>query len=84
MSEIRVHTESGSIYILNQKELTWDRERMRPDGFSLFPVRTKGGKLNSFPEKINIGEPLVLLGPPLTPGTTVRMIETSPIVKVES
>jgi hypothetical protein len=82
MSELRVKTESGSTYILNQVQMTWDRERNSPEWESPFPVRTKGGTLMEFPEVV-VGQPLRLFGPSLTPGGTFRMIETSLVVGVE-
>ena len=81
MTELRVKTESGSTYILNQVQMTWDRERNVPDLASPYPVRTKGGTLMEFP-KVVVGQPLRLFGPSLTPGGAFRMIETSPVVEV--
>ena len=81
MSELRVKTESGSTYILNQVQMTWDRERKAPD-LSMFPMRTKGGTLMEFP-KVVVGQPLRMFGPSLTPGGAFRMIETSLVVGFE-
>ena len=82
MNEIRVKTESGSTYILNPTQMTWDRERNVPELELVYPVRTKGGTLMKFPE-VAVGKPLRMFGPSLTPGGTFRMIETSLVVSVE-
>ena len=82
LRELRVKNESGSTYILNPTKMTWDRERQSPDPESPFPVRTKGGKLNVFPTP-KVGQSMIMAGPSLTPGGTVRLIETSLVLEVE-
>ena len=76
-----VKTESGSTYVIDRAKMTWDRMRTLPND-SILPVRTKGGTLNTLP-MVELGKPLILIGPSLTPGGLFRMIETSPIISIK-
>lgn len=83
--KIAVKTQSGSTYVLNQKNMTWERARDKPyeglyDGFQDH-VRTQGGSLISWPT-IVVGKPMDILGPPLTLDTTVRLISTTPVTEI--
>lgn len=83
--KVMVKTESGSTYLLDDERMTWSRLRERPyEGFYegwKDTVRTQEGPLNAWPS-IMVGEPLNLIGPPLSEGTNVRLISTSPVVEI--
>lgn len=82
--ELRVETESGSIYILNQANMTWERVKyIQQNADPFFPVRTAGGELTTWPE-VEVGKELELVGPPLNPAATFRYIKTSPVIRVEN
>lgn len=74
---MRVHTESGSVYEISEEEKRWKRlEGVTTD------LRTEGGFYQdcSLP---GTGLPMIIIAEPLTPGTLVRMITTSPVMAIE-
>lgn len=73
-----IMTETGSEYILDRVQMTWDRQRLGGRLLESPNVRTKGGTLKTWP-KIQVGKPLVLICPSLSPAGTVRVITTSPV-----
>jgi len=78
---MKVYTESGSIYELNRKAMTWVKSReVIPDPIS--PMRTTTGKLTKWPD-LQVGEPLVLICPPLVEGTEGRAILGTRVVWIE-
>jgi hypothetical protein len=75
MTEIRVRTESGSLYILNQ-EGTWERvEETENSG----PLRTDGGVFFSAASRV-ADHVLIITGPPIRKFALARLIITSPAV----
>jgi hypothetical protein len=60
--------------------MTWERiEHTEQSG----ELRTDGGELSVWPE-IKLGQPLIILGPPIRPFTYGRIIMTSDIVGIMS
>lgn len=84
MPKLAVSTETGSVYILDREQMTWEKTKHIPaiTAIAPMPVRTKGGPLIKWPE-IHIGQPMILLGPPITEGTDGRAITTSYVIGVE-
>jgi hypothetical protein len=81
--ELRITTETGSIYFLSKNTMTWGRIKFVEQGDdNPYPVRTPGGQLTVWPE-VRVGYSVDMMGPPLTPGATVRLVTTSRVVKVE-
>lgn len=81
MRVIRVRTASGSLYELNPEKLTWKRAETGVDYDPANPLRTEEGKLIEWPE-IKVGVGMALLCPPITAGTTFRLVYTSDVVEV--
>lgn len=77
MTEYFVKTETGSIYVLNREKMSWRRAAA-----SKHPVRTDDGQLVEWPI-MNVGQPLVLLGPPIAQDADLRVIRTSNITEVQ-
>jgi hypothetical protein len=80
--ELRITTESGSIYFLNKNTMTWDRILASPHPDPVSPVRTRGGLLLEWPQAV-VGEPIDIIGPPIVAGATFRLVRTSPVTNVE-
>lgn len=80
--ELRITTESGSIYFLNKNAMTWDRILASPHSDPTSPVRTRGGPLLEWPQVV-VGQPVDIMGPPIQTGATFRLVRTSPVTKVE-
>lgn len=80
--ELRITTESGSIYFLNKNTMTWDRTLASPHSDASFPVRTRGGPLLEWPQVV-VGQPVDIMGPPIQAGATFRLVRTSPVMHVE-
>jgi hypothetical protein len=76
----RITTLSGSIYEIDRSGRRW--RRMSHPAWST-ALRTEGGRYRTAAEP-RVGVPLVITADPLTPGTDLRVIETSPVTKVES
>jgi len=77
MTEYFVKTETGSVYLLNRSRMSWRRASS-----SKYPIRTDNGSLLEWPS-IEVGKPLILIGPPLTEGADVRVISTSLITEIK-
>ncbi len=81
-----IKTENGSLYVIHGdymtkgsgEPLTWERIESTKDSG---PLRTDGGDLCDFPE-YDLGEPLIMLGPPIVDSAVGRVIVTSPIVSI--
>lgn len=76
--QLRITTQSGSIYLLDREKMTWSR----PDNPNSPMVRTNVGDLKKWPE-VAIGQPMVLIGTSLTPGGLCRAMTTSLVVAVD-
>lgn len=79
--KVLVKTESNSTYLLDQEKMTWLRTDS-PVLESAYPLRTPGGSLNEWPE-IKIGQGIRILGPPINPLATFRLVYTANVVSVE-
>jgi len=80
--ELRITTESGSIYFLNKNTMTWDRVIASAHSDPAYPVRTRGGPLLEWPQVV-VGQPVDIMGPPIQAGATFRLVRTTPVLKVE-
>lgn len=75
---IHVRTKSGSLYEVDNENKKWARlEKSEGSG----PLRTDEGELSS-DAHIKLGEPMILLGPPLVPQTWGRIIMTTDVVEI--
>jgi len=74
---VKIWTESGSLYVLDRTNMTWERLEHAPDSTH---VRTQDGKLYAWPD-IAMNKPLIMLGPGLDFGT--RYIRTTNVTKIE-
>ncbi len=75
----KVTTETGSIYIIDLTNKTWERIEM---GVNSDPIRTNGGAiLNNHPLKMEIGESLNIITDKIT--DKMRLISTSPVISIE-
>lgn len=76
-----VTTKNKTMYSIDLTEKTWmkiaEGEHDRGD----YPLRTNKGEFISV-DPIEIGFPLTLYCPPITIGSTVRLITTSPIIDI--
>jgi hypothetical protein len=86
MVKAYVRTESGSLYLIDGERwtsgaglpLTWERvEETKDSGL----LRTDGGDLVNYPE-IKLGQPMLLLGPPIVEWAVGRLIMTTPVKSV--
>ncbi len=77
-----VKTETGSEYHVIESSMTWERVEQPTVENPFVPLRTLSGSLKQWP-KVVVGQPMNLFGPPLTPGTDFRLIQTSPVLSVE-
>lgn len=78
MAVLRVTTSNGSVYTLDTLGMRWKQvESTQLSGI----LRTPDGDYEDV--VLVVGKPMVLIGPPLDPTKDKRMIETSPVVKVE-
>jgi hypothetical protein len=73
---IKFKTESGAEYTLNEEVGTWIR-----GGDTKYNIRTTDGVMTSH-SNVKIGEPVEILGPPLTEGTDIRLITTTPVAEI--
>ena len=74
---IVVNTENGSRYLIDTKNKTWKRVvagKLESDN----PLRTKFGTYITI--DIELGYSMNIVCPPITEGTSFRLISTSPIV----
>lgn len=74
---IIVNTESGSRYQIDTKNKTWARV-LAGKLESGNPLRTKFGTYTNI--DIELGHRMVITCPPVTEGTSFRLITTSPII----
>lgn len=77
---IVVNTENGSRYLIDTKSKTWKRV-VAGKLESNNPLRTKFGMYTTI--DIELGHPMNITCPPITEGTSFRLISTSPIVGIE-
>ena len=78
---LHVRTKTGSLYALDlftAGSLRW--HRMHESAESGF-IRTLTGELLTFP-RIQVGEPMNLVGPPIKEGTAFHLIVTSPVFDI--
>lgn len=73
-----VRTRSGSMYLIDNEQMTWERLEKTADSG---PLRTDGGPLLVEPE-IKVGEPMIVLGPPLPTWAAARIIMTTDVTEV--
>lgn len=78
---IEVTTENHSLYRLDKEAMTWERAIAGPPN-KYFPVRTASGKLLQWPT-IKLGQPMQMIGPPLNPLASIRVLETSRVIQIE-
>lgn len=76
---LRIKTESGSLYEIDQEKKTWSRP---VHALSSNQVRTEGGRYISLTPP-RVGQVLRMYCPPLNPVSHVRVIITTPIVEIE-
>ena len=80
--KVILETETGSVYHLDNKEMTWEKLKFVPNALTpTDPLRTGGGKLLEWP-RFEVGQPLLLKGPPLTPEADFRLINTSLVTRI--
>jgi hypothetical protein len=75
---LRLKTETGSTYEIDLDALTWSRTPTPASGV----LRTERGQVTSV-QIPGIGEPAVILGPPITADSDFRLIVTSHVVDIE-
>lgn len=76
---LKIKTQSGSTYLIDVENMTWERTEHAPESKY---VRTGGGKLWSMPH-IQKEHPMVLLGPPIDGDMDIRVITTTPVVEID-
>jgi hypothetical protein len=80
MNTIKFRTETGSLYEIDYDKKQWSRlEEPKIQGRK--PLRTKTGSFNEISD-IVVGQPVLIFGPSLTPGTNGRCIRTSYVVEI--
>lgn len=78
---LRAETETGSIYIIDTELKTWKKERM-PVIEGPRPLRSQSGVYSEIDE-VAVGKPITMIGKPLNKKTTLRLIKTSFVIKLE-
>jgi hypothetical protein len=78
-ARVRFRTETGSTYVIDPDALTWSRTPTLASGI----IRTEGGQVTSV-QIPGVGQRAVIVGPPVRPGSDLRVIITSPVVAIES
>lgn len=82
MGKVRVTTETGSIYLIDFENKTW--ERLNKTGES-GPTRTESGDiLNEVPLVIHIGQSINISTNKIDQSATIRLISTSKVISVEN
>lgn len=78
---IRVHTQSGSAYVLDRDAMTWERLNINVGHEDILGYEgVRGGRLLSpFPRPV-VGEGMVLY---VGGASTLDVIRTTPVVRVE-
>jgi len=82
--KVIIETESGSTYHLDSQAMTWEKVKYIPRAATPDdpePVRTGQGKLIEWP-RFEVRQPLILLGPSLTPGGDYRQILTTLVTRI--
>lgn len=80
MAKYKALTESGSTYIIDTTEMTWERPVAGKDSND---VRTEKGEIWAPPQFIAVGKPITIFGPPIDEEKDYRKITTSPVVSWE-
>lgn len=81
--QIKFRTESGSIYLLDDATMTWERLEHHPDSNL---VRTKSGDLREMPV-VEVGKTVTILGTALDPEIrkipgSVRVLATTKVTEI--
>lgn len=79
--QIKVYTESGSIYLIDESNKTWERVK-EPSFISNVPLRSPKDTYQKI-SPIEIGKSLEIIGPPFHNLASSRLIVTSPVVRIE-
>lgn len=79
---LKVQTWSGSTYLIDKKNKTWERVKTPELVNPLIPLRTLDGNYNHIGE-IEVGKPINIFAAPIDPTKDFRMITTSQVLKVE-
>jgi hypothetical protein len=80
--KVIIETESGSVYHLDSNEMAWEKTKYVPGPLApTNTIRTGGGRLLQWP-RFEVGQPLFLKGPSLTPEGDFRLINTSLVTKI--
>jgi hypothetical protein len=77
--DVWIDTASGSRYRIDPLARTWARLGHDPRSDAL---RSEGGPLLGLADAPTVGEPAVLVCPPHVPGADVRVVVTTPVVRV--
>ncbi len=78
--KVRFTTETGSTYLLDDREMTWTREATSPDSGRIRGEQT--GKLLEWPKRIEVGYSCRMVCPAFTQAADWREIITSHITTV--
>lgn len=73
-----VKTETGSLYLIDQKKGTWKRVSATENSGDL---RTDEGTFYEI--SLKVGEGMAMLGPPLSDDVDGRFLYTSDVVEIE-
>jgi hypothetical protein len=75
---IRFRTETGSVYLVDNDAMRWQRLRTT---LASGVLRSEGGPLSA-PVVVEVGQAVVLLGPPFAPGLGPRVVITTAVTAV--
>jgi hypothetical protein len=77
---ITVKTKTGSTYLIDPVNVQWQRVEVGEN--STHTVRSAGGKLYFLP-RLEVGEKLTMVCPPMKQGSDTRVIKTSEIAEID-
>lgn len=73
--KIKVKTKTGSVYLLDKTQMTWERVVSTEKSG---PIRTDGGPLTVWPIVV-VGEGVEMYGPPIDSTKDCRLVHTSDV-----